>query len=94
MTPGEIKRSYEQAANPKKQIKVLAELNDCTVGEIEKILGLEVEEPIVEKTEPTKSKVLIMLENELEEVEKQITALEEKYRNIVTAMAVIGDLGL
>lgn len=34
----EIVRSYRMAADPKKQIKVLAELNACSVKEIRQVL--------------------------------------------------------
>ena len=37
-SPGEIVRSYRMAADPKKQIKVLAELNACSVKEIRRVL--------------------------------------------------------
>ena len=37
-SPAEIVRSYRMAADPKKQIKVLAELNACTVKEIRQVL--------------------------------------------------------
>ena len=38
-SPAEIVRSYRMAADPKKQIKVLAELNACSVKEIETLTG-------------------------------------------------------
>ena len=38
-SPAEIVRSYRMAADPKKQIKVLAELNACSVKEIRQVLG-------------------------------------------------------
>lgn len=38
MDPGEIAREYTAAANPKKQISILAELNECTEKEIQDIL--------------------------------------------------------
>lgn len=37
-SPAEIVRSYRMAADPKKQIKVLAELNACSVKEIRQVL--------------------------------------------------------
>ena len=40
MTDSEIRTSYRQALNPKEQIKILAELNDCSKNRIEYILGL------------------------------------------------------
>lgn len=41
MTDGEIRTSYRQAKNQKAQIKILAELNACSVAEICDILGVE-----------------------------------------------------
>ena len=38
MSAQEIVTSYKTAADPKKQIRILAELNACTVGEIEEVL--------------------------------------------------------
>ena len=38
MSAQEIVTSYKTAADPKKQIRILAELNACTVGEIETVL--------------------------------------------------------
>ena len=38
MSAQEIMTSYKTAADPKKQIGILAELNACTVGEIEAVL--------------------------------------------------------
>ena len=38
MSAQEIVTSYKTAADPKKQIRILAELNACTVGEIEAVL--------------------------------------------------------
>lgn len=37
-SPAEIVRSYRMAADPKKQIRVLAELNACSVKEIRQVL--------------------------------------------------------
>lgn len=41
MTPGEIVSNYRQAADPKNQIKILADLNVCTPREIEEVLRAE-----------------------------------------------------
>ncbi len=38
MSAEEIVRDYQQAANKQKQIKILADLNCCTPGEIRQIL--------------------------------------------------------
>ena len=91
MTAAEIKRSYEQAKNPEKQIRLLAELNDCSEDDIRELLEIK-EEPA--EVEPKNSKIMDLLENELESVEKQIQILEERYRKILAAIDVIGEMGL
>lgn len=46
MTEGEIRRSYKEAREKKKQIRILAELNACSVAEIQAILdGRKPERP-------------------------------------------------
>ena len=49
-SPAEIVRSYRMAADPKKQIKVLAELNACSVKEIRQVLVLS----LIHISEPTR----------------------------------------
>lgn len=44
MSDFEIQQSYKNAIKPSKQIKILAELNDCDPAEIEKVLGLSEKE--------------------------------------------------
>lgn len=101
MTISEIKRSYEQAKDKKRQISILAQLNDCTEKDIREILGIKAE---------TKKQVNVMelLSAELERVEAQLSELEtlrskidfelprleERYKKIVSSMDVIGELGL
>lgn len=52
MTESEIKASYSHAKHKATQIKILADLNDCSVREIKEILGLqEVKKPKVVKEE-------------------------------------------
>ena len=41
MHEGEIRYMYRKAKNPKKQIRVLAELNNVSVDIIKKIIGIE-----------------------------------------------------
>lgn len=50
-SPAEIVRSYRMAADPKKQIKVLAELNACSVAEPD-VQKISVVGEAVEVTEP------------------------------------------
>ena len=99
MSVGEIKRSYDQAKNKRRQIDILAELNDCDRSEIEKIISAESRR---EQHEPVKAVVEKPSENEmglndvmntlfsrLDELEKKIKPLEEEYRNIKIAIDVI-----
>ena len=99
MSVGEIKRSYDQAKNKRRQIDILAELNDCDRSEIEKIIYVESmreqHEPVkavVEKPSEKKmglDDVMNTLFNRMDELEKQIKPLEEEYRNIKIAIDVI-----
>ena len=41
MTDFEIRQSYRLAKNPQQQIRVLAELNTCSIAVIKRVLGLE-----------------------------------------------------
>lgn len=41
MTEGEIRASYRQAKDQKEQIKILSELNACSVDRICEVLGIE-----------------------------------------------------
>jgi hypothetical protein len=41
MTDEEIRRDFQLAKNPLKQIKILAELNDCSIDKIKYILGVK-----------------------------------------------------
>ena len=99
MSVGEIKRSYDQAKNKRRQIDILAELNDCDRSEIEKIISVESmreqHEPVKAVVEnPSEKKmglddVMSTLFNRMDELEKQIKPLEEEYRNIKIAIDVI-----
>lgn len=99
MSVGEIKRSYDQAKNKRRQIDILAELNDCDRSEIEKIISVESmreqHEPVKEVVEKPSEKemglndVMNTLFSRLDELEKKIKPLEEEYRNIKIAIDVI-----
>lgn len=55
MLPGEIAREYAAASNPRKQIGILAELNQCSRDDIRTILreqGVELPRPGRPKKEP------------------------------------------
>ena len=99
MSVGEIKRSYDQAKNKRRQIDILAELNDCDRYEIEKIISVESmrvqHEPVKVVVEKPSEKemglddVMNTLFSRLDELEKKIKPLEEEYRNIKIAIDVI-----
>lgn len=40
MTPYEIRQNYKEAKSKKKQIGILADLNQCSKEEIKRILGV------------------------------------------------------
>ena len=99
MSVGEIKRSYDQAKNKRRQIDILAELNDCDRSEIEKIISVESRREQHEKVKAVVEKpsekemglndVMNTLFSRLDELEKKIKPLEEEYRNIKIAIDVI-----
>ena len=99
MSVGEIKRSYDQAKNKRRQIDILAELNDCDRSEIEKIISVEsmreqheTVKAVVEKPSEKEmglNDVINTLFSRLDELEKKIKPLEEEYRNIKIAIDVI-----
>ena len=99
MSVGEIKRSYDQAKNKRRQIDILADLNCCDRSEIEKIISVESmreqHEPVKAVVEKPSEKemciddVMNTLFSRLDELEKKIKTLEEEYRNIKIAIDVI-----
>lgn len=90
MSNREIALDYKNAAFPKKQIKILAELNCTDCGEIRRILrseGIEVPEPKKRKKkeepeEPEEAEEPVKEEPEEEEEEERTMAavLEEKQK--------------
>lgn len=99
MSVGEIKRSYDQAKNKRRQIDILAELNDCDRSEIEKIISVEsrrekhdLVHTVTEKSSENEmclDDVINTLFARMDELEKKIKPLEEEYRNIKIAIDVI-----
>lgn len=70
MTEFEIVRSYREAANQKAQIKILAELNLCKIGEIKRIL-LAAGENVYDKRMQKDAPVEIKEEEEMGNVVEQ-----------------------
>lgn len=84
MSEEEIKRSYRQAKDPKKQLRILADMNCCDVADIEAIINGK--PPVKQRTSPKKlSKIELMIQalyEELERTEKEIERLETRYTNL------------
>lgn len=85
MSNREIALDYKNAAFPKKQIKILAELNCTDCGEIKRILrseGIEVPEPKKrkKKEEPKEPEEAEEPEEEEEEERTMAAVLEEKQK--------------
>lgn len=92
MTNEEIVRGYSQAANKAKQIKILADLNACSPGEIRAVLvqaGIEGGKAIRQrKQEPApKSQASAPAEDIYERIETILAALPEDSSDYVKAMA-------
>lgn len=84
MSDEEIKRSYRQAKDPKKQLRILADMNCCEVAVIEAIINGK---PLVkQRTSPKKmTDTELMIQaffEEMERIEKEISRLETRYINI------------
>ena len=95
MTENEIRRNYRQAKHPKRQIGILADLNDCSRRVIEEVLGLR--EPKIKPSEQAtsliqtfnKAEVSNLLFDKLDALEKAIKELEDEYRRTVSTLEVI-----
>lgn len=93
MTAGEIKRSYEEAKNKGRQVRILAELNNCSQDEIHTILsGEDKRKQLAIKADQKAMSIddtVNILFARLDELEEQIKPLEEEYRNVKIAIDVI-----
>lgn len=93
MTAGEIKRSYEEAKNKGRQVRILAELNNCSQDEIRTVLSGEDKrkQPAIKADQKAMSidDTVNILFARLDELEEQIKPLEEEYRNVKIAIDVI-----
>lgn len=95
MTVDEIKRSYDQAKHKDRQISILAELNDCSREEIEKVVCVENKRrtPAEKPKELCLSEIIEKLYADLEEIDGQIKILEEAYKQITVAIKVLEKVG-
>lgn len=92
MTESEIKASYSHAKHKNTQIKILADLNDCSVKDIKTILGIQEEKPV--KSEIEKIDEYVSMQKKLNpkhivEVEEEpVKAAELKIPDSIYNMAV------
>lgn len=92
MSHGEIQRNYEQAKDKKRQVKILADLNDCKEEQILEILDVKSgkkKEP-VQKDDKSDTAVQALYEV-LDELETKIRNLEEKYKSVKMAIDVLAE---
>ena len=90
MTEEEIRRSYKQAKHPQSQIRILAELNDCSVDTIKAILNPE--EAQAKKKKADVNLMIEALSEEMDRVDKEIKKLELRYVNIKGAIDALDKL--
>lgn len=90
MTTNEIKTSYKTAKYPEEQIKVLADLNNVSPGEIRKVIGGDLiadakrrpGRPSREPKGTTSEYVRRLVEKRMEELEEIIKAFEDEYSEL------------
>lgn len=98
MTPDEIRRNYREAKNKNRQIDILADLNECSRKEIEKILNMDskkaenCEEPKHIPTENSSGEIIGKLFARLDILDKEIKEKEAEYKNIIIAIEVLENL--
>jgi DNA-binding transcriptional MerR regulator len=90
MTESEIKRRFREAKNPQAQIRILADLNDCSVDDIKAILNPE--EAKARKRNADVELMIEALSEEMDRVDKEIRRLELRYKNIKGAIDALDKL--
>lgn len=86
----EIRRQYRYARDKKKCISILAELNDCPIGSIIKIVHADREkEPWQDPAEWIPSPEQKVLMDRLDELDAMIKPLEDEYRRTAEALMKI-----
>lgn len=86
MTNEEIIKSYNEAKNKQKQIKILADLNSCRPIEIKKIVGIE--EPKQEEKKATEKKT-VSIDRMREDLAIKVEAVEEKPAELKSQNATV-----
>ena len=78
MTDEEIRKSYRQAKDPKRQLGILADLNCCSVADIKAIVN-----PAEQPKNLTDIEMMIQsFFEEMDRVDKEIRRLETRYTNL------------
>ena len=105
MAESEIVRSYKEAAEPARQIMILAQLNCCSPDDIARIVGLP-ETPklrrgrkatkaaVSPKLKPSSAKdeVLTELYRKLDMLDAKIKEMEKRYKETTTAIKVLSEM--
>lgn len=105
MTESEIVRSYKEAAEPARQVRILAQLNCCSPDDIARIVGLT-EVPKLRrgrkatkataspKVKPysAKEEVLTELYRKLDMLDAEIKEMETRYKETTTAIKVLSEM--
>ena len=91
MSHEEIKKNYRQAKNPKQQIRILADLNCCSVEEINAIVN-PTECRINPKKLPDVKLMMQAFYEEMERVDEEIKRLESRYTNIKGVIDALGKM--
>ena len=82
MTEEQIRKSFEEASNKKNQLRILADMNVCSVREIKETLGL-----IYATLDSIEAKIK-QVETQLKELEEYKKTLEKDYTDLAKFMEV------
>ena len=93
MTNDEIRRNYRAAKYPNRQITVLAELNNCSREDIERICGVDKKEKSVEVVLKILYELLDDIEAQISPLKEKVSALEAEYKKTLDAIDVVGRVG-
>lgn len=82
MTDDEIIVRHRQAKDKKEQIKILAELNDCSVEEIKEIISAK-KEKSNSKGQVTVDDAINIIRKEIQSIDEEIAKLNMKKQSIL-----------
>lgn len=82
MTESEIVRSYKEAAEPARQIRILAQLNCCSQDDIARIVGLQEVPKLRRGRKATKATVKVIANPEVKLHSAKDEVLTELYRKL------------